>query len=37
MLMESQVKFCSQHNISGASQQNITVVFSETTEVDVGE
>ena len=34
MLMESQVKFCSPQNISGASQQNSVAAFSETTEVE---
>ena len=33
MLMESQVKFCSPQNISGASQQNRVAAFSETSEV----
>ena len=37
MLTESQVKFCSQQNISGVSQQNIIVVFSGTTGVDGGQ
>ena len=32
--MEGQVKFCSQQNISGASQQNSFVAFSLTTQVD---
>ena len=33
-LMESQVKFHSPHNLSGASQQNSVVTFSKTTERD---
>lgn len=34
MLMESRVKFCSQQNISGPSQQNSVAAFSQTTEAD---
>ena len=34
MLMESQVRFYSPDNISGASQQSSDTAFSYTTEVD---